>query len=30
VSKELVDEYLRSNPAMRAAWEEYGYRLDGE
>lgn len=27
VPKKSVDAYLRRNPAMRAAWEESGYRL---
>lgn len=28
VPKEVVDDYLRRNPVMRAAWEASGYRLD--
>jgi hypothetical protein len=27
VPKEVVDQYLRRNPIMRAAWESSGYRL---
>jgi hypothetical protein len=27
VSKEIVDIYLKNNPAMRKAWEEAGYKL---
>lgn len=28
VPKQLVDEYLRRNPRMEAAWEASGYRLE--
>jgi hypothetical protein len=27
VPKEMVDEYLRRNPTMRAAWEESGWKV---
>jgi len=29
VPREVVDAYLRRNPAMRRAWEESGYQLGG-
>jgi hypothetical protein len=30
VPKAIADGYLRRNPAMRRAWEEAGYRLNGD
>lgn len=29
VPRQLVDAYLRRNPAIQAAWEKSGYRLEG-